>query len=96
MKVEYDMEADAKYIRFSDGDVARTKKEKDWLIFDYSKESEVIGLEILDASKNQIRIHTIGGKLVRYQGVDTKPLEADRESFGFSFNMAKRALSLIS
>lgn len=58
MTINYDMEADAKYISLlkaktqKKGVVARTKKITDWLLTDYSSTGQLIGIEILNASKN--------------------------------------------
>ena len=52
MKITYDKKADAKYIYLKKGKINFTKKVKDWLLFDYSKNGEMLGIEILNASKN--------------------------------------------
>lgn len=52
MKIRYDKEIDSKYIEITSSKrkVFRTKKEKDWLLFDYDEKGKAIGIEILDAS----------------------------------------------
>lgn len=56
MKTEYDKQSDAKYIRIKKGKIAQTKKEQDWLFFDCAKNGDILGVEILNASKNLISI----------------------------------------
>ena len=69
MHITYDKNSDAKYIRFKKGKVARTKEEKKWLFFDCDKSGEVLGIEVLDASKHPISVSTVMGKLVGCQDV---------------------------
>jgi len=52
MKVKYDKENDILYIRFSDALVIESDEEKKGLILDYGAEGNIIGIEILNASKN--------------------------------------------
>jgi uncharacterized protein YuzE len=51
MKVKYDKEMDVIYIRFSDEAIKESDEEKPGIILDYSKNGKIIGIEILDASK---------------------------------------------
>ena len=55
MKIEYDQEADAAYIYFEyplkDGAVKDTRVFNDDIIIDYDAQKKVIGIEILNASK---------------------------------------------
>lgn len=50
MEKEYDKVADALYIRIRDGKVFKTKEEGLWLI-DYDKNNNILGIEILNYSK---------------------------------------------
>ncbi|PIU21082.1 MAG: DUF2283 domain-containing protein [Candidatus Diapherotrites archaeon CG08_land_8_20_14_0_20_34_12] len=52
MKINYDKESDALYIRFSDSKYFESDEVKDGFILDLDKYGKVIGLEILKASKN--------------------------------------------
>ena len=52
MKITYDKKVDAMYIRFKKGLYDHTKKVTDEILVDVTKKGEVLGLEILDASKN--------------------------------------------
>jgi len=54
MNIEYDKKADAKYIRFKKGKVAKTIEKKPWLLFDYNEIGEVLGMEILNYSKHPV------------------------------------------
>ena len=47
MKISYDSEADAMYIKSKDGEVLKTKEVDDNTILDYDKKGNVIGVELL-------------------------------------------------
>jgi len=51
MKVTYDPEVDVLRIRFSSSPIEESDEEKPGVILDYDKDGNVVGLEILDASK---------------------------------------------
>lgn len=51
MKISYDKKVDAMYIKFRNGQYDHTKKVTDDVLVNVSKKGEVLGLEILDASK---------------------------------------------
>lgn len=63
MKISYDKEVDAKYISITEGVVHETKVLKDWLMLDLDAKGDILGIEILDASKNLVSITTEEGKL---------------------------------
>lgn len=52
MKITYDQKVDAVYVRLRVGHYDHTKKVTDSILVDVSKKGEVLGLEILDASRN--------------------------------------------
>lgn len=52
MKITYDKKVDAMYIKLRIGNYDHTKKVTDDILVDVSKKGEILGLEILDASKN--------------------------------------------
>ncbi|MDO8508705.1 MAG: DUF2283 domain-containing protein [Nanoarchaeota archaeon] len=55
MRTEFDKEADAAYIYFKDienGEVAETISLNESINIDMDKNGKVLGIEILDASKN--------------------------------------------
>jgi uncharacterized protein YuzE len=51
MKIEYDKQVDALYIRIQEKEVARTQEVSDGVNLDFDTEGRLIGLEVLDASK---------------------------------------------
>jgi uncharacterized protein YuzE len=51
MKVIYDPEVDVLRILFNNTSIEESDEEKPGVIIDYDKEGNIIGLEILDASK---------------------------------------------
>ncbi len=51
MKITFDREADAVYIEFSDGEFSSNKKIDDNTIIDLDKSENILGIEILNASK---------------------------------------------
>ena len=51
MKVKYDPDVDVLRIALSDAPVEESDEEKPGLILDYDVHDNVVGLEILDASK---------------------------------------------
>ena len=50
MKIRYDSEANALYIRFREGEVAESDELKNGVIVDYDAEGKPIAVEVLDAS----------------------------------------------
>lgn len=51
MEISYDKEADAMYIRFRKGTFTKNKKIDDFTVMDLDKEGNILGIEILEASK---------------------------------------------
>ena len=52
MKITYDKKIDAMYLKLRTGRYDHSKKVTDDILIDISKKGEVLGLEILEASKN--------------------------------------------
>ena len=52
MKIEYSKEDDALYITLKEGDVADTNELTEDIIIDYDNGSNIIGIEVLDASQH--------------------------------------------
>lgn len=52
MKITYDKKVDAMYIKLRSGRYDHTKKVTDDILVDVTSKGEVLGLEILDASRN--------------------------------------------
>ena len=51
MKIEYDKEVDAIYIRIQEKEVARTKEIEEGINLDLDNEGKIIGLEIIGATE---------------------------------------------
>ncbi|MBX3302274.1 MAG: DUF2283 domain-containing protein [Nitrospira sp.] len=51
MKVKYDEEVDVLTIELSDASVEESDEDKPGVILDYDKEGNIVGIEILNASK---------------------------------------------
>ena len=51
MKFHYDKKVDALHIRFNDKRYVESDEVKAGIIFDYDKDGKIIGIEVLDASK---------------------------------------------
>jgi uncharacterized protein YuzE len=51
MKIVYDQEVDVLRILFSNAKIEESDEDKPGLILDYDSEGNVVGLEVLDASK---------------------------------------------
>lgn len=51
MKVTCDPEVDVLRITFSSAPIEQSDEEKPGVVFDYDKDGNIVGLEVLDASK---------------------------------------------
>ena len=51
MKVEYHQDVDVLNIHFSDAPVDESDEEKPGIILDYDKDGNIVGIEILNASR---------------------------------------------
>lgn len=51
MKVKYDQEVDILTIEFSSASVEESDQDKPGIILDYDKDGNIVGIEILNASK---------------------------------------------
>jgi len=51
MKIKYDQQADAMYIRLRAGTVAESEEVRPGIVFDYDVEGKVLGIEMLDVSE---------------------------------------------
>jgi uncharacterized protein YuzE len=92
MKISYDKTIDAKYVRIKFGRVFRTERKNDWLIFDYNKKGEILGIEILDASRNNISIMTDGRNLIEYLIDLQQETEKFNAPFGVTFDHRENSL----
>jgi uncharacterized protein YuzE len=51
MKIEYDQQADAIYIRLKAGTVAESEEVRPGVVLDFDAEGKVLGIEMLDVSE---------------------------------------------
>lgn len=51
MKLEYDPEADAVYVRFSAGEIVESEEVSPGVILDYDAQGRILALELLDARR---------------------------------------------
>lgn len=51
MEISLDLEADALYVRFRQGEFAENKKVDDETILDYDAEGRLLGIEVLNVSR---------------------------------------------
>lgn len=65
MKITYDSEADALYIRFRDGKIEESDEVSEGFIVDYDLDGKPIALEILDASEILGGRHEIAVDLIK-------------------------------
>lgn len=54
MKVKYNKETDILYIKLSDESISASDQDKKGIILDYSKSGNLVGIEILNASKSSL------------------------------------------
>ncbi len=66
MEIKYDKETDSKYIQIRRGKVANTKEHTDWFFLDCDENGEIIGIEILDASKHLVNLVTINNNFLGF------------------------------
>ncbi len=51
MLIKYNKEADALYIKFSEAPVHESEEDKPGIILDYDESGNIVGIEVLEASK---------------------------------------------
>lgn len=59
MNVTYDRDADALYIRLREDKVSKSSDVEDGLVLDYGEDGDIVGIEILRASKRITEPHAI-------------------------------------
>jgi uncharacterized protein YuzE len=52
MRVHFDPEINALYVRFSDSPVHETEEVQPGVMFDYDTEGRIVGMEVLDVTRN--------------------------------------------
>ncbi len=55
MKLKYDKENDVLYIKVSNNPIAESDSEKPGIILDYDSEDNIVGIEVLNASRKMER-----------------------------------------
>ena len=55
MKVKYDKENDVLYIKLSNNPIIESDSEKPGIVLDYDNEQNIVGIEVLNASKKMER-----------------------------------------
>jgi uncharacterized protein YuzE len=55
MHIKYNIETDIIYIRFSEGKVAESDEDKPGIILDYDEVGNILGIEVLEASKKMVQ-----------------------------------------
>jgi len=51
MRINYDKQSDAMYIRFSESKYYQSDEVKDGIILDFDKQGKIVGMEVLDVSE---------------------------------------------
>ena len=51
MRIRYDKEVDALYLRFDDSSVVESEEVKPGIVVDFNAEGKVIGIEVLDLKR---------------------------------------------
>ena len=64
MKIEYDQQADAMYIRLRAGDVAESEEVRPGVVLDFDAQGQVLGIEILDVSKRIDNLRELSMELI--------------------------------
>ena len=60
MKITYDAEVDVLRIVFSNTPIEESDEDKPGVILDYDKDGNIVGLEILDASRRMENPRSVG------------------------------------
>ena len=55
MLIRYNKEVDVVYIQFSEKKVSESDEDKPGIIIDYDDEGNIVGIEVLEASKKMIQ-----------------------------------------
>ena len=68
MKIEYDQQAGAIYIRLRAGTVAESEEVRPGVVFDFDAEGRVLGIEMLDVSEStdnprELALELVGASL---------------------------------
>lgn len=66
MKIEYDQQADAMYIRLRSGTVVESEEVRPGVVFDFDADGKVLGIEMVDVSERtdnprELAMELVGG-----------------------------------
>jgi uncharacterized protein YuzE len=75
MKISYDAKADALYIKFQEGNAARTRKVEEGLLVDVDENGRLFGIEIL-GMKGRIPIPELSRIILDLPLTGTEPARA--------------------
>lgn len=64
MKITYDTATDIVRILFNDRSIAESDEEHQNLIIDYDQDHNIVGIEILDATKNGIKPYGVDYRVI--------------------------------
>lgn len=64
MVIKYDKESDIIYIQFSEKKVVESEEDKPGIILDYGENGEIVGIEVLEASKKTSQPNGISYEVV--------------------------------
>jgi uncharacterized protein YuzE len=59
IRIKYDKEVDVVYVQFSEKQVAESDGDKPGIILDYDAEGNIVGIEVLEASKKMGQPNTV-------------------------------------
>jgi uncharacterized protein YuzE len=59
IRIKYDKEVDVVYIQFSEKQVAESDEDKLGIILDYDAEGNIVGIEVLEASKKMVQPNSV-------------------------------------
>jgi uncharacterized protein YuzE len=69
MKIEYDQQADAMYIRLRAGDVAESEEVRPGVVLDFDAQGQVLGIEMLDVSKRTDNPRELDATFRKYENL---------------------------
>jgi uncharacterized protein YuzE len=67
MKIEYSPDVDALYMYFKDADIQNTQEAAEGVIIDLDATGEIVGIEILAASRNEDFEHVVSEYIKKLQ-----------------------------
>lgn len=80
MQVKYDIVADAVYMNVSDGKVARTLEMEDKLLVDVDAQGKIVGIEILDAGRQEQMIKSLADNVSKGLGIPVEIKQSTPET----------------